>query len=522
MNSRIIIFGIIFLLLFSNIILSKNNIKSSHIQSLRVYLLENGNILKTYLPYLNLEFANGGITGAVEMFDWNGMKLWNFEYSTDEYCLHHDIEPLPNGNILMLASEIKTSEDAVEEGHMPLNNNIHPNYIIEVEPTFPNGGNIVWEWHIWDHLIQDYDPTKNNFGIIKDHPELLNINCICDAGDWNHINSIDYNEKFDQILLSVRNQNEIWIIDHSTTIEEASEHIGGRYGRGGDILYRWGNPQVYGKGTAEDQKLFGQHDATWIESGHPGEGNILIFNNGLNRPDGFYSSVDEIVPPIDENGYYTIQPNSSFKPEEPIWVYTSENPTDCYALIMSGAQRLPNGNTLICLSRGFFFEVNQNKETIWEYTNPYPTHTLRKVVYDITRYSPDYPGLVNFLNTPYTPSPPLGPINGEIDISYTYETASFDPNGDNLFYKWDWGDEISDWEGPYESGIVVNSSHIWHKKGEYEIMVKAKDINGYESDWSYPLEISMPKNKPYFNTPFLNFLENHPHMFLLLRQIFGL
>jgi len=206
------------------------------------------------------------------------------------------------------------------------------------------------EWHAWDHLIQDYDPARDNYGAVVDHPELIDINLNVSGiqADWNHINSIDYNEEFDQILLSSRNQNEIWIIDHSTTPEEAAGHTGGNSGKGGDILYLWGNPQACHTGNADDQKFFGQHDAQWIEPGCPGEGNILVFNNGQGRPDGTYYSIEEIIPPVANNGSYALTPGYAYGPEEPTWAYNDKNPTDFYANHISGVQRLPNGNTLIC------------------------------------------------------------------------------------------------------------------------------------------------------------------------------
>jgi len=79
----------------------------------------------------------------------------------------------------------------------------------------------------------------------------------------------------------------------------------------------------------------------------------------------------------------------------------------------------------------------------------------------------------------------------------------------------------SDWIGSYESGEVCEITNMWYLKGTYEIKVKSKDRWGYESDWSDPLQVSMPKNKP-INTPFLRFLENHLRMFPLLRQLLGL
>ncbi len=278
----------------------------------------------------------------------------------------------------MIAWEYKTAWEAIQAGREPSSipyNQLWPEYIIEVEPVGSSGGNIVWEWHVWDHLIQDYNPTKNNYGVIADHPELIDINFgqIPLLGDWNHINSIDYNEEFDQILLSSRGLSEIWVIDHSTTTEEAKGHTGGNSGKGGDLLYRWGNPRAYDTGTSVDQKFFAQHDARWIKEGCPGEGNILVFNNGNGRPGEDYSTVDEIVPPVNNNGHYNLVPGSPYEPFEPIWSYIAPNPYDFYAGHLSGAQRLANGNTIICNGpRGKFFEVNTENEIIWHYDNPYP------------------------------------------------------------------------------------------------------------------------------------------------------
>jgi len=372
---------------------------SSFKPALSVYLLENSNLLRTAFPGFNPRFWGGGIGGRVEMIDWNGTVIWYFEHTNSEHCLHHDVEILPNGNILMIAWEHKSVAEAIAAGRdpntMPMGE-LWPDHVIEVEPIGGSGGNTVWEWHVWDHLIQDFDPTKDNYGVVADHPELVDINY---GGrflaDWLHINSIDYNEEFDQIILSVHNFNEIWVIDHSTTTEEAAGHIGGNSGKGGDLLYRWGNPEAYRAGNEADRKLFRQHDAKWIEPSLSGEGNILIFNNGWGRPGGDSSSIDEIVPPVDGNGNYSYQPGSAYGPEEAVWTYSAENPADFFAINLAGAQRLPNGNTLICNGpNGIFFEVTSEKEIVWEYLNQEP-NLIDNHVFKIHRYAPDYPGLKN-------------------------------------------------------------------------------------------------------------------------------
>jgi hypothetical protein len=280
----------------------------------------------------------------------------------------------------MIVSEIKTYCEAINAGRDPthlLGDTLIPDYLVEIEPRGHTNGTIVWEWHLWDHLIQDYDKTKENYGVVVDHPELLNINYGVTDADWIHSNSVAYNEQFDQILISLRNINEIWIIDHSTTTTEAAGHTGGNSGKGGDILYRWGNPQTYNPQSANNQQLFRQHDAQWIKPGYPGEGHILVFNNGVGRG---YSSVDEIIPPVNSTGQYYLQHGSTYGPENPTWNYTATPPTSFYADFISGAQRLPDGNTLICDGpAGRFFEVTPEGTTVWQYINSYPDPSNNRV-----------------------------------------------------------------------------------------------------------------------------------------------
>jgi hypothetical protein len=364
---------------------------SSFFPGVAVWWLGDGTILRTIR--VGAGPGSGGAGGGVQKIQWDGTVVWDFRYNTDGHLSHHDVKSLPNGNVLLIAWETKTRNEAIAAGRNPSyvsNQGFMPDHIIEVQPTGPTSGTIVWEWHVWDHLIQDYDSSKANYGVVGDHPELVDINYATSSqSDWMHSNSIDYNVEFDQLLLSVHNFNEIWVIDHSTTTEEAAGHAGGNSGKGGDLLYRWGNPQAYRAGISSDRKFFSQHDSSWIKPGCPGEGNILVFNNGANRPGSHYSTVDEIVPPVNDNGEYYLESGSAYGPEAQTWIYTGSPPTSFYASHLSGAQRLTNGNTLICNGEtGKIFEVTPEGGTVWQYNSG---GEVFKVVY-IPPEDPEPPG----------------------------------------------------------------------------------------------------------------------------------
>jgi len=365
--------------------------------ALDAYLLPDGSLLRTILRTFNQRFWGGGIGGHIEHLTWNNTLTWTYDYSTTTHCLHHDIAPLPNGNILMIAWEYKSAADAIAAGRDPHTipaGQLWPDHIIELKPNSTNNGTIIWQWHTWDHLIQDYDSSKANYGVVADHPELIDINY---GGrliaDWMHTNRIDYNPQLDQIMLSVHGFSELWIIDHTTTTQQAAGHTGGTYDHGGDLLYRWGNPATYHQGTTNDQQLYGQHDAHWITPDLPGAGDILIFNNGINRPDNAYTTIDQITPPLQPNGTYRLNPNTPYGPTNLTWQYKNPNQNTFFAVNLGSAQRLPNGNTLICDGpAGHFFEITPKNETIWSFLNHEPTD-IDNQVFTIHRYPPDYPGL---------------------------------------------------------------------------------------------------------------------------------
>ena len=302
---------------------------------------------------------------GIKRYNWDGDIVW--EYSNSE--AHHDVAVMPNGHVLLLIWGFKTQAEAIAAGRNPamLDGDLKPMMLHEINPN----GEVVWEWHVWDHLIQDFDPLQDNFGVVEDHPELVDINYMRNSGDdWLHGNAIDYNPELDQIMLLPRFINEIWIIDHSTTSAEAAGHTGGNAGKGGDILYRWGNPEAYGK--SGPQLNFGGHDAQWIKPGLPGAGNIIFFNNGGDDYGqiGNYSTVDEFAPPL--NGFnYDMMPNGIYGPSTLVWQYQQTPPENFFSSFISGAHRLPNGNTFIDEGdKGLVIEVTSQGEVVWQYQNP--------------------------------------------------------------------------------------------------------------------------------------------------------
>lgn len=344
---------------------------------LSVYLLPDGSLLKTgALP--NATFAGtGGAGGEIERYDWNDNLLWKYTISSDSETQNHDIFPMPNGNVLVDIWEYISPAEAIAAGRKPAitGTALWSARIEELQPVGTDSAVVVWQWRLWDHLVQDFDSAKANYGVVADHPELLNVNFYQSVDslspDWIHMNAINYDSALDQVMFSGHNLNEIYIIDHSTTTAEAASHSGGVHGMGGDFLYRWGNPQAYGRGTKTDRKLYQQHDPVWIPAGYAGSGNIMIFNNGFGRPGGDYSSVDIIAQPVDSAGDYSITAGQAFGPSAAYWSYSANPAGSFYSDVMGSGQRLSNGNTLICdATSGRFFEVDSNMNTVWDYVNP--------------------------------------------------------------------------------------------------------------------------------------------------------
>ena len=415
---------------------------SNYTPAASAYLLENGNLLRTG-KIANSDITFGGVGGKIELFDWDNNLLWEYTYSSTTVSQHHDIYPLPNGNILMLAVSTMTEAEAIQAGRNPSllsEGKLFNEQILELEPVGTNQVNVVWEWNIKDHVVQDLDATKDNFGVVSDNPQLLDINFLNNnnpQANWLHINSIQYNESLNQIVLSSRRLSEIYIIDHSTTTAQAATNSGGIYGKGGDILYRWGNREAYDKGTDVDRTLDSQHYPHWIPDGLTDAGKLMIFNNGNTRG---YSSVDIINPPTSSPGIYLYDDTNGYGPAVAEWIYTTPTPSDLFSSILSSGQRLPNGNTLICDGNsGYFLEIDQNNTIVWEYVNPDTsngvlsqgeTPTLN-FTFRARKFSIDFPA---FFGRDLTPGVPveLNPDLSECNIlsisAFVFDALSIHPN----------------------------------------------------------------------------------------------
>ncbi len=416
------------------------------------YLQDDGSLVQNaYDPDFPV-FAGGGESGRIQKITWDSKILWDFEYANEESHAHHDFAVMPNGHVLAIAWEARTAAEVLAAGRKPKltpKAGLWPDKIVEIEPQGNRHGKIVWEWHVWDHLIQDYDSKKANYGKPAEHAELLDFN----VGDtlpspisqdsmdilkakgaffWRnqtadnmgsevyHFNAIKYNAELNQIAFSSPNLSEIFIIDHSTTTKEAAGHTGGRWRKGGDFLYRWGNPENYHHGDSTNRKLFGQHDLRWIEKGKPGAGHLTVFNNDIPNHDRnmSYSAIYEFSPPIDKKGKYFIEKNGTFGPEKPVWTYIAPDSLSFWSNFSSGAHRMSNGNTFITEgAKARFFEVNKEGKIVWEYLNPYrgeirkpngdPIDPIPLTYFEFrsTFIPADHPGLANRKLEPVNPQP---------------------------------------------------------------------------------------------------------------------
>jgi len=289
-------------------------------------ILPNGNLF--YVPQAPTGEAPWFVfKGSILMeVDWDGNILWQLNQPDH----HHDARMLPNGNMLTLNTELTPPDVAARvKGGLPDSQTGQTwcDYVTEVTRE----GEIVWEWHAWEHLDTETDIMNSNDS----------------RQEWTHGNSVEQLPD-GNILVSFRNINTIGIVDRAS----------------GDFVWKLGPPTI-----AQ------QHDPTMLPNG-----NILIFDNGAHRFDSSlpYSRVIEVDP----------------KTNEIVWKYADKAMLNFFSPYISGAQRLPNGNTLITEGNfGRLFEVTTEGEIVWEYINPFfgpdPLFGEGNFVFRSTRYTKD-------------------------------------------------------------------------------------------------------------------------------------
>jgi hypothetical protein len=340
-------------------------------------LLPNGNLLRAGVPS-DIPVSIGGVGGILQEIDWSGKVVWEYKLCTPTQVQHHCFHRMPNGNTLILAWEFKTIDEAIAKGRDP--NTVRTNvftrgnwirgFWVDFVREVNKEGKTVWEWHAWDHIGKG--PTKLDINyhlpmaVGEDYPDL----------DWSHFNTVDYIPATDQVVLNSRNLSETYLVNHKT----------------GAIEWRWGNPSAYGQGKAPsfyddgDQKMFGSHHASPLPNG-----NIQIFDNGSERPEGNRSAVIEVDP----------------KTNAIVWEYHAKDSTSFYTYRQGSAQRLPNGNVLVnSTHHGHVFEVTPKKEIVWDYVAPIRNgkpvctiedgdrkNAINNMVHRVYRYGKDYPGL---------------------------------------------------------------------------------------------------------------------------------
>jgi len=264
--------------------------------------------------------------GHFQIINWNGEITWDYTYSSSSYTPHHDMEPV-----------YRTNDPKEKPTFLIPCYTSWGDKIVELRPTGKTTAEVIWEWSASDHLCESE---------CSDKADLIDkskggVGCFNKTSDAMHVNNVSYNRALDQIILSCKGLNELLIIDHSTTTAQAKTSAGGKSGKGGSILYRWGSPSNYGM---SDSKVFsGQHHCCWVKDTMPGTnqaipegGNFMVIDNGNKR-------ALEIQNPF-KTGTYTRTAGKAFDPSTFQWTFKPGG----LAGNEGSIQKLPNGNYLIC------------------------------------------------------------------------------------------------------------------------------------------------------------------------------
>ena len=388
-----------------------------------------------------------GFQGFAEL-DWDGNTVWKYTEAREGYAPHHDFVRIFNRKLkawttLYIANRSVSHAQAIAAGCDPRAARSYDGSAVDAVVEVDMKGTVVWEWWFFDHVVQDQDPSRANYAgdgkTVADRPGRLNVNL---PGrpvrrDWLHCNSLDYCAESGHVVINSV-QGECYVIDHDGTFVagDPQASIARAAGPAGDFLYRFGDPARYDQGdpprvlddwtraTSGHKQMGGSHDVQWIRPGLPGAGRILVFNNGQYLFDRTSQSYVMEIDPFrggggQSAGRYVNPPDAGYrelrfdhdthKParqvsNQVVWMYYSKSNQGFFSHIGSGAQRLPNGNTLICaMTEGHLFEVTPGGDVVWEYINPVSRDgavktlpdglPMSNAVFRAYRYGPDHAAL---------------------------------------------------------------------------------------------------------------------------------
>ena len=372
--------------------------KSKYPPGLYAILLSNGNLLRAGSP-ANQPVKIGGAGGIIEELDWSGNVVWQYTMLSPDEIQHHCFDRMPNGNTMVLGWERKTPAEFQAKGRklgtwpqeVKIQGQPVRDFWVDFVREVDRNGTTVWEWHAWDHIGTGTDQLDSNYMLPKA------VEPGYDSFDWTHFNTVEYLPKTDQVLLNSRNFSEVYIVDKKS----------------GKIVKRWGNPsasrQGVGPGWYDDgsQLIFGSHHASMLPNG-----NVQIFDNGSERPQGNRSRVIEV----------------NLATDKIVWEYAANGSNSFFSYRQGAAQRLPNGNVLVTSpQQGHLFEVTPDGEVVWEFVNPIMAgqakpifsdredsipndrHSFMNMIHRAYRYALDYPGLKGkelSIKTPLLPGYP--------------------------------------------------------------------------------------------------------------------
>ncbi len=385
---------------------------SKYYPGMSVYLLPNGNLLRAEDVDSTSNYC-GFPGGKISVYNWDDSLIWSYTINSPNRQQTHDVYPMPNGNVLAVVWEFIPRKEAERKGRTifasgDADTGIWSGCLVELAYNSKTKKvNEVWKWSFWDRVFSAADSAVKS-------PQLLNVNYIGtpdggDIKDWIHMNAVTYNADLDQIMISSRNLNEIYIIEHTKDKCDSKAHSGGQYGKGGDFLYRWGyspsyrsqTPNIGLPGGVPSQQLFGQHSPYWIPKGYPYENQIMINNDGYDRPGGNANggpTTINIIEPGAVNGNYPLSPDSTFYPTTYAFNYQATD--SLWNSHRGNAQMLPNGHILVCSPSPepfnkvtlppTFYEINPMKsgEIVWEYQ--LPIESVSRGAFRCTQYDAKY------------------------------------------------------------------------------------------------------------------------------------